>query len=217
MNKPVITREQAEKIRGWQAHTSYPNILLELHVNNALVCNNCLQSLTLDELARAIYVGYEVEVEVGDFAVSVHDGTVLEVINKITESGTYYEVVRCSSGLKESIHRDRLRHATESEIVEEKERRMDSKLDKILLDSSYTLNQEQAYKDLQEEKRLVEEECERYKKMFSEEKGKTIALYNQNKRYEQALEFGIKYLQGSDIGQVQIVVQAMKEALGESE
>jgi len=41
---------------------------------------------------------------------------------------------------------------------------------------------EAKYKDLQKEKRLVEEECERYKKMFSEEKGKSIALYNQNKK-----------------------------------
>ena len=35
---------------------------------------------------------------------------------------------------------------------------------------------------LQKEKRLVEEECERYKKMFSKEKGKSITLYNQNKK-----------------------------------
>jgi len=68
---------------------------------------------------------------------------------------------------------------------------------------------------LQEEKQLVEEECERYKKMFSKEKGKSITLYNQNKCYEQALEFGIKYLQASNIGQIQLVVQAMEEALGE--
>ena len=37
-------------------------------------------------------------------------------------------------------------------------------------------DQEQKYKDLQEEKRLVGEECERYKKMFSGEKGKNIEL-----------------------------------------
>ena len=43
---------------------------------------------------------------------------------------------------------------------------------------------------------------------------KVIELEKENEEYEQALEFGIKYLQGSDIGQVQIVVQAMKEALG---
>jgi len=55
--------------------------------------------------------------------------------------------------------------------------------------ASVATDQEQEYKDLQKEKRLAEEECERYKKMFSEEKGKSITLYNQNKRYEQALEF----------------------------
>ena len=44
---------------------------------------------------------------------------------------------------------------------------------------------------------------------------KVIELEKENEEYEQALEFGIKYLQASNIGQVQIVVQAMKEALGE--
>jgi len=78
----------------------------------------------------------EPQFEVGDFAVNVHDGTVLEIVNKITESGTYYEVVRCGSGLKESIHRDRLRHATESEIAVEEKRRTNKKLDEILLDLS---------------------------------------------------------------------------------
>ena len=38
------------------------------------------------------------------------------------------------------------------------------------------IDQEQEYKDLWEEKQLVEEECERYKKMFSKEKGKNIEL-----------------------------------------
>jgi len=44
---------------------------------------------------------------------------------------------------------------------------------------------------------------------------KVIELEKEKEEYEQALEFGIKYLQASNIGQVQIVVQAMKEALGE--
>ena len=48
---------------------------------------------------------------------------------------------------------------------------------------------EAKYKELQKEKQLVEEECERYKKMFSKEKGKSITLYIKNKRYKQALEF----------------------------
>jgi len=42
--------------------------------------------------------------------------------------------------------------------------------------ATIVIDQEQEYKDLQEEKRLVEEECERYKKMFSKEKGKNIEL-----------------------------------------
>jgi len=179
MEKAKINQEQADKIKLWEWHTKYPSILLNLHVNNALVCNNCLQSLTLDELARAIYVGYEVEVEVkvGDWLVNNRNGMIFQIEDGLKDN------------LKDIVGAKHLRHATESEIVEEKGRYMGSKLDKILLDSSYTLNQEQAYKDLQEEKQLVEEECERYKKMFSEEKGKSITLYIENKRYKQALEF----------------------------
>ena len=215
MGKVVITQEQAVKIRGWEYHTGYPGRLLELRAQYLLTSSKCLQSLTLDELARVIYVGYEVEekFKVGD---KVFYRTMDTGMHTIIDMQAGICNLRGSVKLT-NVETSSIRLATESEIAAEKERRMGSKLDKILLDSSYTLNQEQAYKDLQEEKRLVEEECERYKKMFSEEKGKSIALYNQNKHYEQALEFGIKYLQASDIGQVQIVVQAMKEALGESE
>jgi len=134
MDKQIITYEQADKISEWEYNTGHPGRLLKLHAKNKLSKRSeCLQSLSLDQLARAIYVGYEVEekFEVGGFVVNMHDGTVLKVINKITESGTYYEVVRCGSGLKESIHRDRLRHATPTEIAEEEKRRMDKKINEI--------------------------------------------------------------------------------------
>src|SRR5690625_5271879 len=37
--------------------------------------------------------------------------------------------------------------------------------------------------------------------------------FEQNKRYREAIEFGIKYLKNSDIRQVQLVVTALKSAL----
>jgi len=138
-DKVKITHEQAEKIRGWQAHTGYPTcILLELHVNNTLTFSKCLQNLTLDELARAIYIGYEVEEEfkVGDFVVYVHDGTVYQVVKKITEGNTHHDIIGCKGKLKYSVHRDHIRHATPTEIAAEIERRMNKKLDQILLDLS---------------------------------------------------------------------------------
>jgi len=141
MGKIVVTQEQADRINYFRKDDESKGEAIRHHVNKWLSSvNTCLNELSVDELVRALYVGYEVEVEeqepqfeVGDFAVNVHDGTVLEVINKITESGTYYEVVRCSSGLKESIHRDRLRHATESEIAEEEKRRTNVKIDGLLV------------------------------------------------------------------------------------
>ena len=47
---------------------------------------------------------------------------------------------------------------------------------------------EAKYKDLQEEKRLVGEECERYKKMFSEERGKNIELEEEKRLVEEECE-----------------------------
>jgi len=124
-----------------------------------------------------------------------------------------------------------INRAERVEVFEEKiklERRMNKDLHKLVkfLQENPRLAQDKfgepvslvaisAMELLQEEKRLAEEECERYKKMFSKEKGKSIALYIENERLEQALEFGIKYLQASDIGQIQIVVQVMKKALGD--
>ena len=135
MDKPIINKNQADRIWAFEWRKNNPSKLLEFHVKHTLSDSKCLQSLSLEQLARALYVGYEVEeeFEVGDFVVNMHGGTVLKVINKITESGTYYEVVRCGSGLKESIHRDRLRHATESEIAEEEERHTNVKIDGLLV------------------------------------------------------------------------------------
>ncbi len=38
-------------------------------------------------------------------------------------------------------------------------------------------------------------------------------LMEQNKRYREAIKFGIEYLKNSDIRQVQLVVRALKKAL----
>ena len=59
-----------------------------------------------------------------------------------------------------------------SKSLEENERAM-ARVHRL---ASIAIDQEREYKDLQEEKRLVGEECERYKKMFSKEKGKNIEL-----------------------------------------
>ena len=125
-DKVKITHEQAEKIKEWHLHTGYLSILLKLHVNNALASSNCLQSLTLDELARALYVGCEVEpqFEVGDWV--VHDNRNIAKIIYIDCGIIYID----NDGINTvSMYYS---HATESEIAEEKERRLSQKIDKIL-------------------------------------------------------------------------------------
>ena|SRR5690625_4284212 len=56
----------------------------------------------------------------------------------------------------------------------------------------------------------LELECAGWKEAvrFEDEK-----LAKQNKRYREALEFGIEYLKNSDIRQVQLVVTGLKSAL----
>jgi len=130
MEKVKINQEQADKIRGWEYHTGYPGRLLELRAQYLLTSSKCLQSLSLDKLARALYVGYEVEVEelepqfeVEDWV--IHDGGIAFKLSEFQLAN-----LGKSNGLRN------YRHATESEIAAEKKRRMDKKIDEIILDLS---------------------------------------------------------------------------------
>jgi len=127
MGKVVITQEQASKISEWEYHTDHPGTLLELHAKNKLFDSKCLQIMSLDQLARAIYVGYEVEVEfeVGDWVVNTCHNSIFQL--EQSEVKDFFERI---PALKH------IRHATESEIAEEEKRRMDKKLDGFLLSLS---------------------------------------------------------------------------------
>ena len=57
----------------------------------------------------------------------------------------------------------------------------------------------------------------RYRDRIEELEAKNWKYIEQNKRYREAIEFGIEYLKNSDIRQVQLVVTALKSALEESE
>jgi len=127
MGKVVITQEQADKIWGWEMHTGGKSKLLELHAKNLLADSKCLQSLTLDELARAIYVGCEVEVEelepqfeVGDWVVNTCHNSIFQL--EQSEVKDFFERIPV---LKH------IRHATESEIAGEEKSRMDKKINEI--------------------------------------------------------------------------------------
>ena len=108
MDKPVINQNQADRINLFKDN---PSKLLEFYVKHTFNSSKCLQSLSLDELARAIYVGYEVEVEVevGDWLVNNRNGMIFQIEDGLKDN------------LKDIVGAKHLRHATESEIVEEKE------------------------------------------------------------------------------------------------
>ncbi len=106
MEKVKINQEQAEAIREWKYHTGYPGRLLELRAQYLLTSSKCLQSLSLDKLARAIYVGYEVEEEFKE------NDWVVNLLGTVFELSEFQPVLLWG-----------IRHATEHEIAEEKERR----------------------------------------------------------------------------------------------
>ena len=135
MDKPVITQIQAERIREWEHRET---LLLSFHVKKILSKRSKpLQSLTLDELARALYVGYEVEVEVkvGDLIIDKNDN--YKTVIEITEIETFHLFGNWSDERGQEtgicIMTEYARHATESEIAAEKGRRMDSKIDGLLV------------------------------------------------------------------------------------
>ena len=143
MGKVVITQEQADRIWGWKWHTGGKSKLLELHAKNLLADSKCLQSLSLDELARALYVGYEVaeEFEQGEWVVVTFElhTTIYGKTKKITDVNKSCSVgddIYFELDGKGVVYQNEIRHATESEIAEEEKRRMDKKINEILLDLS---------------------------------------------------------------------------------
>ena len=134
MEKVKINQEQADKIKEWKYHTGYPGRLLELRAQYLLTSSKCLQSLTLDELARVIYVGYEVEekFKVGD---KVFYRTMDTGMHTIIDMQAGICNLRGSVKLT-NVETSSIRHATKSEIAGEEKRRTNKKLDEILLDLS---------------------------------------------------------------------------------
>lgn len=129
MDKVVITRNQAERIQEWKYREA---LLLRFHAQNKLSDDNCLRSLTLDELARCLYgEGYEVEekFEVGD---KVFYRTMDTGMHTIIDMQAGICNLRGSVKLT-NVETSNIRHATESEIAEEEKRRTNKKIDEILI------------------------------------------------------------------------------------
>ena len=135
MDKPVINQEQADGIRDWKYNRG---ILLGFHARDNLSDDNCLQSLTLDELARCLYVGYEVEEKFkqGEWVVvtfklhtTIHGKT--KKITDVNKSCSVGDDIYFELDGKGVVYQNEIRHATESEIAGEEKSRMDKKINEI--------------------------------------------------------------------------------------
>jgi len=144
MEKVKVSQEIANAIKN----IKQPEGAIEHHVmrrNFVTEKKKALNSLTLDELIRAIYVGYEVveKFSKGDWVVVTFElhATIYGKIKKITDvkeslaagHDVYFNLE--GDGV---VYQNEIRHARpeEIEIAEEKERRTDKKLDDLLLNLS---------------------------------------------------------------------------------
>lgn len=124
--KVKVTREQADAIERRMTKTDI-TISVRQHLEGwSVQGNRPLNALSLDEFIRALYIGYEVEPEFK------HDDPVMVKWKGREDEDLWYvmkdlgEVVKIynESGNFNMAGYDIVRHATETEIAAEKERRM---------------------------------------------------------------------------------------------
>ncbi|RFA36207.1 hypothetical protein CAI16_05285 [Virgibacillus dokdonensis] len=121
MEKVKVTQDQADALE----RTGDKGDVLATHIKYGWVHhdNECLNSLSIDEMARALYVGYEVipSFKAGDWIVHEQSGYI-GIITKITNGRYVYGDAR-QDGFLAGFAQEVLRHATESEVAEEIQRR----------------------------------------------------------------------------------------------
>lgn len=128
MEKVKVTQEQAKAIEINREVDSNGEILNDYfeewpvgHWSRAVI-----KRMDIDVLVKALYIGYEVEEEFKKFDWVTFDGKHTGIIIDIDEFDNMYKTdIRNENGVKQMFPfgTDRLRHATPSEIAEEKERR----------------------------------------------------------------------------------------------
>jgi phage regulator Rha-like protein len=125
MEKVKVSREQAEAIEELTKVLFNPTIVIT-HIRDRFrdEKTECINSMPVDSLIRALYIGYEVEPEfkVGDWVAfdNRKDEVAIRKIERINDQFGDGLYAHWKNG---SMRLSGLRHATPSEIAEEKERR----------------------------------------------------------------------------------------------
>src|SRR5690625_4692295 len=168
--KVKVTREQAEAIE--RIKTEQIKRFEEVKKNKTTYLltdwEKPLFELDSKHLQDALYIGYEVEPEFnkGDFV--VWHGLVVNIQHPQTndhkdDGSCYFTLVRSDGSTYGNITRDEIRHATPSEIAEEKERRWWKKLGRNVI--QYEIGDVVLYKGLNLDSRGL---CE-ITRVFSED------------------------------------------------
>ena len=137
MGKVVITQDQADRINYFRKDDERKGDAIRYHLNKWLApVNMCLNELSVDELARALYAGYEVEVEELEPQFEVGD----KVFYRTMDTGMH-TIIDMQAGICNlrgsvkftNVKTSSICHATESEIAEEENRLMNVKIKGLLL------------------------------------------------------------------------------------
>ncbi len=125
MSKVKITKEQADAMEREVVSTENEEVI-RCHLKGWVFDENqCLNELTLDELVRALYIGYEVgpEFKVGDWVTYNYWGLVGKVV--CTSGG-----ISLDNRQNSKLNPNDFNHATPEEIAKEKQRRWWAKHDR---------------------------------------------------------------------------------------
>lgn len=128
IEKIKVTQAQADAIEGLSHVVSRDNIMnhhREIRSNNGASWFR-LKELSAADLARALYIGYEVEEEykVGDWVafIKLSGDHIISKVKSVSAEEVMTDHVS-SNGYKQKFYKETIRHASPEEIKEELERR----------------------------------------------------------------------------------------------
>lgn len=116
--KVILTKEQGDSLnRALESNEGDSNKVLLLFIGGLLCgAKNCLKELSVPDMARALYIGYEIEQPkfgVGDIVVGLITGNVYRLTEK---NGKNFYGTRVKDGeIRMLIDRTCIRHATKEE------------------------------------------------------------------------------------------------------